>query len=117
MNGKQQQQQLRTRSDGSSPSREVQDILGDHEDAGGLGTEIIETEEPYDDDDLVDIEDDDDDDDDDDDGQGSQGQSLMASAAKAALNLTDPLVAARAQEVKVEKAAANLNKSADWPGW
>ena len=89
------------RSGGSSPSREVQDILGDSEEQGGLGSEIVITEEPFDEDDededefdeasenIVDVDDDEDRD--------------LSLAAKAALNLTnDPI------EVKKEMF--------DWPG-
>jgi len=57
---------MATKSGGSSPSREVRDILGDSEEQGGLGAEIVVTEEPYDDDedddDLVNVGEDDDDD-------------------------------------------------------
>ena len=68
------------------------------------------TEEPYDDDDLVDI---------DDDGDevvagGGDGGGLLASAAKAALSLTDPLGGSGRSEVK-EEANKNLNRSANWP--
>ena len=42
-------------SGGSSPSREVQDILGDTEAEGGLGAEVVITEEDDEDDDEEDI--------------------------------------------------------------
>ncbi len=104
---------IRARSDGSSPSREVQDILGDSEEQGGLGAEIVVTEEPYDDDDLVDIDEEEDDDGDGGGGGGGGDENLFASAAKAALNLTDP--GRGASETKAD-AATSLNKSAGWPG-
>ncbi len=65
------------------------------------------TEEPYDDDDLVDIDEDDAD-------EPQDHQNLLASAAKAALNLTDPMVAGRSSG-EAEK-TKSLNKSVDWPG-
>ena len=63
------------------------------------------TEEPYDDDDLVDIEDEEE--------EAEEGKNLLANAAKAALNLTDPLSARPTGEAEKTKKA--LNKSADWP--
>jgi len=48
-------------SGGSSPSRGVQDILGDTEEQGGLGAEIVITEEPDEEEDIDDIDDSDED--------------------------------------------------------
>ncbi len=64
------------------------------------------TEEPYDDDDLDDI--------DEDNNEPCGHQNLLANAAKAALNLTDPMAAGRSSG-EAEK-TKSLNKSADWPG-
>ena len=107
---KEERKRLLVRSGNSSPSREVQDILGDSEEQGGLGAEVIVTEEPYDDDEEeddeiadIDPEEEEEDSDDEDDFKDAD-----------VLSKTDPLSTEPAGQAVAS--AGRLNKSVDWPG-
>ena len=98
------------RSGQSSPSREVQDILCETEEIGGLGAEVIITEE----DDFDDVEDEDDDEDDADDSDDEDEGDDDDEEFDDALNKTDPLSLACGPQ---PPDASTLSNPADWPSF